>query len=305
MTRRRSLPDGLPNHFAVAEAREAGVPRNRLDAQDLVAPFHGSRSARPIDVTSLAERCAAYLPVAPSHFAFSHGTAALLWGMPLPQGAQGTALHVSVPTHRTPPRRAGVIGHRGLGSVRTIRGLPVVPVESVWLQLGESLAIDELVVVADFLLRRKRPLSTMAALVAALDAAAGRRGVERCRAALIEVRSGTDSPQESVLRLVIVHAGLPEPVIRYEVRHEGAWVGTPDLAYVEEKIAIEYEGEGHRLDRRTYEDDIIRREMFRRAGWVVFLVTGRTLSQRNTLVGELKGLLRERGHDLESSEMGS
>lgn len=304
MTRRRSLPEELPNHFAVADAREAGVPRNRLNAQDLVAPFHGSRSGRLVE-GSLADRCAAYLPVAPSHFAFSHGTAALLWGMPLPRRAHPSELHVCVPADRTPPRRAGVIGHRGLGAIHMIRGLPVVSVELVWLQLAESLGIDELVVVADYLIRRKRPLSTVAALSLALDSAAGRRGVERCRAALVDARPGTDSPQESVLRLAIVHAGLPEPVIRYEVRHEGAWVGTPDLAYVQEKIAIEYEGEDHRLDKQTYEEDILRREMFRRAGWVVFLVTARTLSQRKILVGELKALLRERGRGLESSEMRS
>ena len=132
----------------------------------------------------------------------------------------------------------------------------------------------QLVMVGDHLVRRKRPLSTLAQLRATVEAAHHVTGLAAVRAALADVRAGTDSARETELRLVIVGAGLPEPVIGHTViNSDGHFVGTPDLSYVDEQIAIEYEGEHHRTDPRTYEDDIIRRELFEDAGWVVIRVT--------------------------------
>ena len=91
------------------------------------------------------------------------------------------------------------------------------------------------------------------------------------------MRIGAASRPETLLRLVIVAAGLPEPVIAAPVEVAGGRLTLhPDLAYPDLRIAIEYEGDGHREARR-WERDIERRELLEDAGWRVIRITHRAL----------------------------
>lgn len=195
------------------------------------------------------------------------------------------------------PRRIGVIGHRTarLPALVVREGVPVVPVEQAWLQLAPFLSLDEQIVAGDFLVRRKRPASTLENLAATASAAAGLPGAARARDALEEIRPGTDSPPESKLRLVIVRAGLPEPIIGHTVYFQGHFVGTPDLAFVKERIALDYDGSIHRDDERVYTDDVERRQLFADAGWRYITVTRENLRVPRGLLARLERLLRERG----------
>ena len=150
---------------------------------------------------------------------------------------------------------------------------------------------DELIVAGDHLLRRRLPDAEFAELVA--SAAAVRPGRARLRAALISIRPGTESPMESRLRLTIVAAGLPEPVIGHViVDATGGFVATPDLAYIEEKVAIEYEGDIHRTNPHVYAADIDRRELMEAAGWIVIRVVAHHLSHnRLSLVARIREAL--------------
>ncbi len=145
--------------------------------------------------------------------------------------------------------------------------------ERVWMQLAGVLEEDDLIVAGDDLVRRKRPLTSMDRLVAEIAAASGRRFVTVARNALDQIRSGTDSPMETRLRRIIVRGGLPEPVIGNTVYNRaGEFIGTPDLAYVDEKIAIEYQGQVHQTNPKVYAEDAIRREQFEEIGWLVIPV---------------------------------
>jgi very-short-patch-repair endonuclease len=78
---------------------------------------------------------------------------------------------------------------------------------------------------------------------------------------------------ETKLRLALVGSGLREPVIGHTITTpDGAFIGTPDLAYIPERIAIEYEGDGHRTDRRVFQGDIERRELMQEQDWYVIRV---------------------------------
>jgi hypothetical protein len=87
---------------------------------------------------------------------------------------------------------------------------------------------------------------------------AGRYPRARGRSRLDRVVRLTDrragSPMESRLRLVLVLRGLPTPEVQYAVlddrRREAVWL---DLAYPDQRIGIEYEGEGH-----THPDEVLR-----------------------------------------------
>ena len=168
--------------------------------------------------------------------------------------------------------------------------------ERAWLGLSTELSIDDLVVAGDFLVRRKRPLSQLDELRAAVAGLHRARGAVAARQAIVDVRPGTDSPPESRVRLIIVRGGLPEPVIGYTVfDSDHYFVGTPDLAYVTERIAIEYEGDGHRTNQQVFRDDISRRELFELARWRVLRVTRDDLQDPVYLVERVRRLLAQRG----------
>lgn len=95
----------------------------------------------------------------------------------------------------------------------------------------------------------------------------------RARAALPAVRATVESPKETETRLLIVAACLPEPVVQHEIRRDGMVIARSDLAYPELRIAIEYEGDGHRTDRNQWRRDIQRQRELEDIGWIVIRVT--------------------------------
>ena len=79
------------------------------------------------------------------------------------------------------------------------------------------------------------------------DAHAGYRGVDRLRRAIELVEPATESPMETRLRLLLVKAGLPEPNVQVPLHdRQGLFLGRPDLYYPLQRLAIEYDGSGHR-----------------------------------------------------------
>ena len=77
-------------------------------------------------------------------------------------------------------------------------------------------------------------------------------------------------------RLMIVAAGIPEPVVQWEIRSDGRFIARVDLAYPELKIAIEYEGDGHRTERAQWRIDIRRQRDLEDEGWIVIRLTSST-----------------------------
>jgi very-short-patch-repair endonuclease len=100
--------------------------------------------------------------------------------------------------------------------------------------------------------------------------ARGRRQLPRV-VALADRRAG--SPMETRLRLVLVLRGLPPPEVQYPVlddqRCEAVWL---DLAYPEQRVGIEYEGEGHTHPEVVLRD-VARYTALVDAGWRMFRFT--------------------------------
>jgi hypothetical protein len=86
----------------------------------------------------------------------------------------------------------------------------------------------------------------------------GARGVRRCQLALSLMDGGAQSPKESWLRLVIVDAGLPRPATQLRVT-DGRLVAYLDMGWEEPMVALEYDRDQHRSDRRQYVKDIAER----------------------------------------------
>jgi len=100
-----------------------------------------------------------------------------------------------------------------------------------------------------------------------------RRGITRAREAIALFDPGSQSPKESWLRVVLIQAGLPRPQTQIPVLDEfGDAFAYLDMGWEDVKVAVEYDGEQHRTDRRQYTWDVRRLEMLERLGWIVIRV---------------------------------
>ncbi len=239
---------------------------------------HDRRMTPSLDDT--VRRCLDFLPYLRHGHHFSHVTAARLWGCPL-RTVHGEPIHVTSTPPGRPPRRRDVVGHHTAGGGGVVRlGLPVTDAVSTWVALTGLLPVEELVVAANHLVldpyqldpRDIRPHVTMAELERALDGYSG-RGAVAAASALLLVRQGAESRMETLLRLLIHRAGLPEPRVNIDVTDtDGRWLGRGDLEYPQWMTVVEYDGDLHRTDAAQYERDITRIDSFIEAGWRVVRV---------------------------------
>lgn len=130
-------------------------------------------------------------------------------------------------------KRRGVVGHRApllARDVRCVDGIALTSPEWTWVDLAGILGRDALVAAGDAMLAREDPLSSIEAIQEVIDRRPKVKGIRMARAVLPLLRHGVDSPQESRLRLKILDAGLPEPLVTQPVHDgRGNYVSTPDL----------------------------------------------------------------------------
>lgn len=314
MKAKRPLPAELGWAFSVPAARELGVGRSRLRGDDLQRPFRGVRTLelppeRGEDRYQTAKRRefaridALAQRLVPGQF-FSHRSAARIWGMPVPHQRE-PELHLAVRSPSRAPRIRGVHGHRmepKRAEPELRNGYPVTSAAATWASLA-NLDLSELVAAGDYLLRRYRrghgrphagrpPLATLDDFRAIV--ALGRwPNMTRLQQALALVREDAWSPRESLVRLVLVRAGLPEPELNIDVFDSaGVFLACLDMAYPRYRVAVEYHG-GHHSD--TYAEDIERVERLRAERWIVIQVTKALASDQRALAHRVAGALRERG----------
>ncbi|WP_082485261.1 endonuclease domain-containing protein [Rathayibacter sp. Leaf296] len=254
-------------------ASRDGVSRRRLAAEYPAVVFRGARAA--VEPLTYGERIAAFSTVMrPGEF-FSHDTAAHLLGLPGRTPTETTPLHVSVAPPMRAVRRAGVISHHLWDEAVSIvdAGYPVADPASTFCHLSASRSVDDLVVLGDALIRpdeegRRRGLRVDLALLAARVATHRGRGGRRAREAIGWVREGSESPMETLLRLLLVRAGFPEPELNVELFDaQGNFVARVDLLYRDHWVVVEYDGDHHRTDKRQYERDIARSEAIEALGY--------------------------------------
>lgn len=254
--------------FRVRDALHRGVSRGRLDARDLVRPFHGIRSAAV--PRSVEERARALAPRLRPDQVFSHTTAATILGVPLPRRIEADQrLHVTTIGADQALRVRGAVGHRAkYGTVRmTIsRGVPISNPADTFVALGTMLTLDELIIAGDALVG-SNGWATVDELESAVRRRPGIRGIVRLRRALEEIRTGSHSPGETRTRLALVRRGLPEPERNHDVVVDGRWIACVDLAYPEARVAIEYESDLHRTDPATFKKDLSRGEHLKDVDW--------------------------------------
>jgi len=297
-----ALPPDLPTAFRTRDALTSGVPRGRLERHDLTRPHRGVRARQPAADRVSEEgnlgvydeaarerhllRVREYHPVMPARAYLCGISAAAIWRIPLPPWVSHDHLHIGVPRPDRAPRRPGVVGYQhsaGFVHVADVEGIRVTDPASTWATLGGLLRDEALTVAADHVLHiprmpggfrstTERALATREQLTE-MSERKGRPGAPRLRRALELARSGSASPPETRIRLLIRDANLPHPVLDHDVYDAyGRFLGCSELAYPERKIAIEYESDGH-LRQSQLRRDVDKYQSYAEAGWLVVRLT--------------------------------
>ncbi|MGH3675241.1 MAG: hypothetical protein ACRDU5_05795 [Mycobacterium sp.] len=227
-----------------------------------------------------------YMPLDSDLTAIDRARAAWLWSgrQGIVAGQSAAALHGAkwvdrdrpaelLWPNRRPPRGIHTWSDRVVDDeVEMINGIRVTTPARTALDLACRYPVDKAVATVDALARATQLKIADAELLA--DRYQGRRGIRRARTVLDLVDPGAESPQETWLRLLVIRNGYPRPQTQIPVYDEfGVLVAVLDLGWEDVKIAMDYEGEHHRIDRSRFNHDIRRAETVAELGWVDIRVT--------------------------------
>lgn len=257
------------------------------DGLPALLPSGSVRALNPLRDEDLAARCRALLTALPAAAFLTHVTAARLWPLPLPTARPDEPIHVAVRRPARPPRRTGVAGHvivdAHAGVVRRA-GLAVIDPATLFCQLATQLSLPDLVAVGDALTLRPvytnfgelRPWLTVDQLHVRIEHFHGRGKLRAVQAADL-IRPGAESRPETLVRLALVDAGLPEPELQLDITDSGGrWFGRADMAYRNQRMIVEYDGDQHRSNTAQFDKDVKRLDDFYALGWRVVRIVGRS-----------------------------
>jgi hypothetical protein len=301
------LPDQLTaGSFSVRASDKAGVTRSRTRAKDLLLVSRGIRIPA-LSEASGASALRAYTDLDDSSILVSL-SAARIWGVPLPGNRSGDwRIHLARRKGFSFPRRVNVAGHLlSLLPEEAVEydGVRLTSPARTWLDLASQLDLEDLVAAGDFLVCShgedfpvpKAALCSIDELTEIVGRHAGMRGVRTARAALGLIRVGADSAPETLMRLAVVDANLPEPVLNHIVRDAlGRPVLWPDAAYLEYRISLQYDGQ-HHGGADQHLRDIQRQENSLSHGWLEVRISKHDLEgERPAVVHKVRRALQSRG----------
>lgn len=222
---------------------------------------YGLYAARP--ESKLDRELRAWSLVLPPDACFTHLTAARLRGWWLPQ-ATVHPVFAALRDGFSSPRRRGLVAtrHRELPESVEVKGLRVTSGAETLLAAARDLGIVDLALMADSALRLGHTT------IAELESVAHRRrrGGPMLRQAIPLLDPRSESPWESVMR--VLHAGVGievEPQYRVE-DHQGRFVARADLWIVGTRRLHEYDGAVHR-DAQVHRGDLQRERRLTAEGW--------------------------------------
>ena len=229
----------------------------------------------------------------------SHRSAAFLWGL---EGfASPGRIDITVPRHRRPAARRGVVVHESrdldLADPRLRWNVPVTGPARTFLDVA-AVADDELTVLRALDEVRRLRHASWADVWSTLfqHARKGGPGIAPERAAL-HTRAGKRGPDTEFARLflrMIDAAGLPEPRSEVDVTVAGHRYRI-DCAYPEGRVAIELDGQDHD-EPVQIEADARRDAHLGSVGWIALRFTWRRFSREpDGVLAEVRTALADRG----------
>lgn len=168
----------------------------------------------------------------------------------------------------------GIVVHQDLiydNETRVVAGLRVTTPARTAFDLGRREGLTTAVARLDALSRATGLTSEAVFDVAARHHKA--RGLRQLDTALGLMDPAAQSPKETWLRVLLVRSGYPVPATQIPVYAGGSFPRYYlDMGWEDIKLAIEYDGDQHRIDRRQFVKDVERLEYLGRIGWRVIRV---------------------------------
>jgi len=150
-------------------------------------------------------------------------------------------------------------------------GLPVTTRVRTAFDLGRHLDRPEALARLDALMWNQK--FSPDAVLALAERYPRARNVRQLRELLPLVDGGAESPRESTTRLWLQDAGFPRPETQIPVLARSTQpVAYLDMGWRDFMVAVEYDGDHHRKDRKQYVKDIARLRMLAALGWTVIRV---------------------------------
>lgn len=284
--------------LSVADARKAGVGRGALSNAGLERPFYGVRQVPPKSPPGGSQspgrlfdefqglrfrqrrRIRAYIPRLRTGQALGPRATALLRGLPLPlRLVRDTTVDVIVPQGTCRPKAAGVQA-RGVPErhfdLQIVNGIPCTPPELLYCLLARDLSEVDLLAVGDALVTEAdnspnrtwfTALSSAERLVEAVNRWSPGTGSARLRRVTPMIRPGVESPHETSMRFHLHESGYPELTLQLSIVHNGVELARADGADLEARILYDFDGDGHRVDKRQFRKDVKRPRLLRMLGW--------------------------------------
>lgn len=183
--------------------------------------------------------------------------------------------------------------------ITRVAGLPVTTRVRTAFDMGRHLKRTEALTRLDALMWNQRySIGEVAGLA---DAHPRAHGVKQLRELLPLVDGGASSPRESRIRLLLLDAGFPRPETQIPVLRGVTPVAWLDMGWSEYEVAVEYDGDHHRKNRRQYVKDIARLRMLKELGWIVIRVIAEDKPQ--DVIERVESALVSRGCIIEINEM--
>lgn len=267
----------LPVVFSVGEAHEARVSRRRRERVGKTRLLRGYYSTQ--ESLSEVHRVGSLLTIAGPEAVLCGASSLRLAGVDLPSRlVRDPRTWILVPQHQTWPHRPEVRLVRTSKNVALtqIRGVTSLSLPHCWIQLAGEASLDEMVQIADAMICRQRPVTTKEDIGEAIASSPGTRGVRKAHKAFQLCMPGTDSVPETDVRLLLVRAGLPTPMVNLRIEDTSRRWYFLDLAYAEHKVAVEYDGAIH-ANRTHVQRDVTRRRVIEDLGWRIITVTSEDL----------------------------
>lgn len=271
---------------AVKEALSSGM---------LAQPWRGV-VVHAADSLKLATRAEAALLLAGQPAVLSGATSLALHGI---SAAESADIHLTVPYERRIRSKPGLVVHQSSYESEDVIELQGLTVFSLDRALADFLcdgdkwsafaALDEAMRGLSPDHRRKLRENVRDRIVDRQS----RRGIHRAFMMLELATGRADSPPESILRLVVVEAGLPIPEAQYEIRTiEGRLLYVLDMAWPAQRIALEYDGYAAHEERREY--DVERDERMAGRGWITIRASAADLRDPSRVLRELRAAFGRR-----------
>jgi Protein of unknown function (DUF559) len=290
--RRTNIPSELrARPFHRDEALRLGLTRTVLEGRRFRRLHRLVYVCADVALT-IRVRVLAALLVLPAGTAATGVTALRVYGLDV---GRDRRLHFT--TTRPHQRRIeGVVVHRRLRAAlrRMWEGIPVTTPEQTFVEASRQLSLVDRVIAGDWLIHHG--VTTLGDLQRFVDTVHD-HGVKRARRAMEWVRERVESPRETLLRLMLIFARLPEPNLNVPLGDENEAIGRPDLVYFRYRVIIEYDGLYHLESRAQQNRDLARRESLEALGWRVIVVTAEGMRQPHEVVWRVYRALRDRGYD--------